>query len=302
MIYLKKLFNIYFFISSVLSFLIFIFLSKQIYGVITFSPSYVYMVDEFDSLVSDSILKNFFNFTLEFLKDFIVINFSQEFGLFWFSPIIFISIFLIIYRIIFCKNSKNFLLYFFLLISFLQNFLIVSIWNSTASSYGYRYLFSLVPLSFLVIFINNEFFNKKLPLRYLKYFSIFAFISTLFFDSTQFTTLSLEPVLNSFGYEKVYSQPKYLEGVIKSVFEFEAYKKIFATSFLFIFIIELFINQFKVELLYQYVFDNSIQNSDLNDLLNKVDELSLAYFIMTLVTALVFSIQIMKHVKVEYKS
>ena len=99
----KKLFNIYFFISSVLSFLIFIFLSKQIYGVLTFSPSYVYMVDEFDTLLSDSILKNFFNFILEFLKDFIIINFSQEFGLFWFSPIIFIAIFLIIYRIIFYK-------------------------------------------------------------------------------------------------------------------------------------------------------------------------------------------------------
>lgn len=298
----KKLFNIYFFISSVLSFLIFIFLSKQIYGVLTFSPSYVYMVDEFDALLSDSILKNFINFILEFLKDFIVINFSQEFGLFWFSPIIFISIFLIIYRIIFYKNSKNFLLYFFLLISFLQNFFIVSIWNSTASSYGYRYLFSLIPLSFLVIFINNELLNKKLTVRYLKYFSIFAFISTLFFDSTQFTTLSLEPVLNSFGYEKVYSQPKYLEGVVKSIFEFEAYKKIFATSFLFLFIIELFINQFKIELLYQYVFENSIQNSDLNDLLNKVDELSVAYFIMTLIMALIFSVQILKHVKVENKS
>ena len=66
------------------------------------------MVNEFDSLVSENILNNFIIFVLEFLKDFIVINFSQEFGLFWFSPIIFISTFLIIYRIIFYKNKRTF--------------------------------------------------------------------------------------------------------------------------------------------------------------------------------------------------
>ena len=43
---------------------------KQIYGVVTFSPSYVYMVNEFDSLVSENILNNFIILFWTFLKIF----------------------------------------------------------------------------------------------------------------------------------------------------------------------------------------------------------------------------------------
>ena len=94
---IKKFLNKYFFVSSMLSILIFAFFSKQIYGVVTFSPSYVYMVNEFDSLVSENILNNFIFFVLDFFKDFLIINFSQEFGLFWFSQFIYCN-FLIIYK------------------------------------------------------------------------------------------------------------------------------------------------------------------------------------------------------------
>ena len=233
---------------------------------------------------------------MDFFKDFLIINFSQEFGLFWFSPILFIATFLIIYKIIFYKNKRIFMLYTLLLFCFLQNFFIVSIWNSTASSYGFRYLFSLIPVSFLVIFINKEFLSNNLILNYLKYFSVFAFLSTLFFDATQLTTLSLDPVTNSFGYEKVYSQPNYLEGVIRSIFEIEAYRKIIATSFLFIFIVEILINQLKIEIIYEYVYSISENNSDLNLLLIDINELTIYYFFFIVLTAIIFSYQISKHI------
>ena len=118
-----------------------------------------------------------------------------------------------------------------------------------------------------------------------------------FFDATQLTTLSLDPVTNSFGYEKVYSQPNYLEGVIRSIFEIEAYRKIIATSFLFIFIVEILINQLKIEIIYEYVYSISENNnSDLNFLLIDINELTIYYFMFIVLTAIIFSYQISKHI------
>jgi hypothetical protein len=293
---IRKLFNKFFFISLIVNFVAFLYLSKQIYGVITFSPSYIYMVNEFDGLVYENILGSFFEFVAEFIKDFFIINFSQEFGLFWFSPIIFLSTFFVIYRILVYKNFTTFLLYFLISLCFLQNFFIVSIWNSTAASYGFRYLFSLIPLSFLVLFMNSKILDNKLFLSYLKYFSIFAFLATLLFDATELTTLSLEPVVNSFGYKKVYSQPNYLEGVIKSIFEIDAYRKIIATSYFFIFGIEIFINQFDFGKISEYIYVNSLQNSDLENLLIKIKDLTDPYFVFTIVAAVLFCSQLIKHI------
>jgi hypothetical protein len=254
------------------------------------------MVNEFDGLVYENILGSFFEFVAEFIKDFFIINFSQEFGLFWFSPIIFLSTFFVIYRILVYKNFTTFLLYFLISLCFLQNFFIVSIWNSTAASYGFRYLFSLIPLSFLVLFMNSKILDNKLFLSYLKYFSIFAFLATLLFDATELTTLSLEPVVNSFGYKKVYSQPNYLEGVIKSIFEIDAYRKIIATSYFFIFGIEIFINQFDFGKISEYIYVNSLQNSDLENLLIKIKDLTDPYFVFTIVAAVLFCSQLIKHI------
>lgn len=293
---IKSFFNKYFLGSFVLNFLLFMYFSKQVYGVITFSPSYVYMADEFANELTKDVLGNIWNFSIEFLKDFFVICFSQEFGLFWFSPVIFIATFIVILKVLKFKTLQNLILYFLLLISFLECFLIVSVWNSTASSYGYRYLFSLIPLSFLVIFINNDLIKKNLIFNYLKYFSIFAFISTLFFDATEYTTLSIEPIINSFGYEKIYSQPKYLEGFIKSIFIFEAYQKIIATSFFFIILVEVLIYQLNIQTLSKFLSSFSSNNSDLADLLLKINEISLQYYLIVILVTLIFTKFITNHI------
>ena len=114
---------------------------------------------------------------------------------------------------------------------FRSGFYTISIWNSTASSYGFRYIFDY---SFIHIFTsktwrkqNNNFFK-----HYINLFSIFGILAVLFFETTEGTQLSLLPVINSFGVEKVYSQPEYLTGVIASFFEVNSYLKILATSFL----------------------------------------------------------------------
>ena len=76
------------------------------------------------------------------------ILFGKEFGIFWFSPIIFISV---IYVWIFILRIKGNLLLKVLLFSF-TGFLNFFIWTSTASSYGYRYLYSLIPVSIFIYF------------------------------------------------------------------------------------------------------------------------------------------------------
>ena len=82
---------------------------------------------------------------------------------------------------------------------------VISIWNSTASSYGFRYTFSLIPLSiYLVYKIDFNYFQKYINsyIVFLNIWYIFCFV----FETTLQTQLSLEPVLNSFGIQKIYSQ------------------------------------------------------------------------------------------------
>ena len=116
---------------------------------------------------------------------------------------------------------------------FLQVFSVVLIWSTTASSYGYRYLYSLIPYSIFYIYSSIENIQSSKVFKLLIGLSIFGLISYIFFETTTFTQLNVEPVTNSFGKPNVpYSQPLYLTGVLKSLMVFEAYLKIFANGFL----------------------------------------------------------------------
>ena len=290
-----KLFNRYFVFSIIFNFLLFVYLSFKVYGVVTFSPSYIYMIDEFDGLISTNIFQNFLTIIIEFFRDLLIVLFTQEFGLFWFSPIIFTAFLIVVYKVLHFKNLQSFTMYFLSAICFLQNFFIVSIWNSTASSYGFRYLFSLVPLSLLIIFINKQIINKTIVKNYLFYFSLFAFISTLFFDATPNTSLSLDPVLNSFGYEKVYSQPKYLSGVIESIFIFDSYFKIFGTSYLFLLSYKFFVDILKISYFEQFVINFQNANIDVANLITQINQLNSFYFVFVLVIVIFASLKIVNH-------
>jgi len=294
---LKQFLNRYYFLSTLISVALFSLHSKLIYGVVTFSPSYVYMVDEFDDLIKVDIIQNFPTFLLDSVTDLIIILSSQEFGLFWFSPIIFLGTVLSIWHLFTKRTYKNLISNSLLVICFAQNYFIVSIWNSTASSYGFRYLFSLIPLSFLVIFMNKEILNIKIIKQYLKLFSIFSIISVLFFESTTSTQLSLSPVLNSFGFEKMYSQPEYLTGVIKSFFDLESYLKILATSYLGILFLKLSISLSDVIFVNELLSTSGFLNDDLTKLLFQLNEIPVNYFVFVLLLSSVSSYYILRHFK-----
>ena len=292
---LKQLLNRYYFLSLTISIGLFSLLSKLIYGVITFSPSYVYMVDEFDNLVQVSILQNFPTFIKDSVLDFINIMFSQEFCLFWFSPIVFIGTTLVIWTFFTNKDLESLISNGLLLICFAQNFFIVSIWNSTASSFGFRYLFSLIPLSFLAIFMNKEIINSKLVKNYLKVFSIFSILSVLFFETTIFTQLSLTPVMNSFGYEKVYSQPEYLTGLLKSFFVPESYLKIIATSFFGALFLKLSLMLTSETFVTDLLFSTGYVNDDVLRLISQLNESAINYFVFLLILSSVSTFFIVRH-------
>tara|TARA_Y100000389_G_scaffold203579_1_gene252438 strand:+ start:8283 stop:9866 length:1584 start_codon:yes stop_codon:yes gene_type:complete len=219
--------------SSVIALYVYYFFTKNIYGIFTINPSTLYM--------DNSILTNFLSelnnpiqFIILNIKSTFIILFSQEFGIFWFSPIIFFGI----VSIIFNYRNAGFLLTFCIFCSFIQNIVVVIMWQSTASSYGFRYLLSLVPLSVIIFYsLENNYF-KKLSMKYISIFSCFGLLSVLFFESTFATELSTVEVLNSFGNNTLYTNPNYLFGFVTSLINFEAYLNIFGNSFLFAIILK----------------------------------------------------------------
>ena len=114
------------------------------------------------------------------------------------------------------------------------NFLGIVLWQSTASSYGFRYLFSYIPLGILLIY---KLFDEKIIKILSPSLGFFGFVGFLFFETNIATSLS--EGLNVFGIEQNFTQPKYLSGFIGSIFQFSSYMVIFATSYLGIIIFKL---------------------------------------------------------------
>ena len=199
--------------------IIFLFCKSISLWKLPFKPSsYVWGIRKIKNYIENiNSIQSFIFYNFDIFKNLI---FTQEFGLLWFNPIILVGFLVSLYHL-FLKG--NILVGVLLVLSYLQNFAIIGIWRSTASSYGFRYLLSLVPLSIILLYTLE---NKKVLSNFLFTFSIFGIFSILFFESTPETELSTIPVVNSFGNEILYSNPEYLSGLFSSFFEFNAYLKI----------------------------------------------------------------------------
>jgi len=214
-----------FILSSVLVGTIYYLLSIELYGELIFNPQKIYgtSINATDILQSQN---NLLSLLASVMKTLLLTLLSWEFGLFWVSPILFLGIVSIFYK----TSRSSYLVNTGLLICFAQNLLIVHIWQALGSSYGFRYLFSLIPLSIIVYFV---YLDKHLIIRrYLFTFSIFSNLSVFFFETTAMTQLSTIDVVNSFGKSIRYSAPEYVRGLLFSFFEVESYMIIFTTSFL----------------------------------------------------------------------
>ena len=274
-----------FYISGLISVLLFSQLSKAIYGIVTFNPQIIYNQNNFVSnrIFSDGVAI----FLIESIKNFFIVLFTQEFGVFWFSSVIFIGLIASVYLLI--VKPKEWKISFLILLVYMQNFGLVLLWKSTASSYGFRYLFSLVPFSLYIFFYIYKNTKVNLFRYYLILFSIFGALSVLFFETTLMTQLSLTEEVNSFGVSRRFTQPNYLSGFLGSFFEINSYLKIFTTSFLGILL-------FKLIFLFvpkQTFIDrlNSLglptENEDFSILMDKIDvinfsKISISFFFLFL--------------------
>ena len=270
----------YFYVSSFLSSAIFLIHTKILYGEYTFNPQFVYKTG---GQVTNFISRDgsFITFLTTNITNLFKILFSQEFGLFWFSPAIFIGFFICVYNLVLDRKNRQ-LSNIIIFLSFSQVFLAVLLWRSTASSYGFRYLFCLIPLAIIIYFRFQNQFNNSLIRNYVIFFSVFSTISLLFFETTPTTQLSLVETTNTFGRYLKYTQPEYLSGYLTSFLELNSYLKIFTTSFLgailFKLITLLITPNALIELLGK--FGLPVGNQDFLDYIFEIQEINLIKFII----------------------
>ncbi len=233
---LKKIFlRKEFFFGNLFGIGLFLIHTFIVYEIITIFQASIYPKDGwvvYERLESYLDLSNFGVSIWTIFVDFFTILFSQEFGVFYFSPIVFLSIY-IFWKLI---SSKRYLLSFIIFTYYSISLTPVFIFASHAGSYGFRYLYSLIPLNLYLLF-NLKMVNKFI-LNYLFIFSIFGCFSQLFFESTTYASLSEGTIVNSFGVMNPYSNPEYLSGLLKSLLQLDAYLKILFTSFFGIFVVK----------------------------------------------------------------
>ena len=228
------------------------------------------------------------------ILDFIVVLFTQEFGVFWFSPIIFFGL---LFSILFFIKEKK--ISFFLFATFSFYFLIINAWQSTGNAYGFRYVYPLITLSVLLYLYLIKYIGKYKNISdiYLLIFSIFSILSVLFFEGWTGTQLSLEVIENSFGKYEKFVQPDYLSGFFKGFLEINAYLKIFTTSFLGMFIFKVFVSLFGIDGLNNILdsYGLPVNNLDFQEYLIQVNEISIISIFSIILFCILLARKILKY-------
>ena len=271
----NKIFNlknrVNFFVGFLFSTIFFIYINIKIYGKVILNPSETYSAQSQLSNYLESSF-NIIQFVLDILRTLYIVVFSQEFGIFWFSPAIFILLFFNIYYLL----QKKYLLFFYISIALFSNIAIVNLWQSLGSSYGFRYLYSLIPLGIFIFYTSDLKLKDKFFKFYFLPFSIFGLFSVFIFEATPYVQLTTYDVVNSFGATIRYSQPDYLSGVFQSMIIIDGYLKLFATSFLGLIVFKLFTIAFGVDGFYDLLdsLGLPLENQDFVSLIDKLETIS----------------------------
>lgn len=272
-----KVFNLSFFSGALLGNAIYLLHTKILYGVYTYNPADLFL--EVEARLSPNY-ERFFDLTrlvenIFFIFDsFIKICFGQEFGIFFFSPILFIGFVIIIHLLV----KKHFSLSSLLILSVFIPVMGIVVLQNTAFSYGFRYLFALIPMFILIYF---QYFQNILVYKYyLFYMSIFGFLGIVFFETSEFSILYSDYLVNIFGQTTKYVNPTYLSGVVKSFFIFDSYLNIVFTSFLGVLIIKI-LGVFTD--VYQFVEQFKTINEDISNLITNSIDISWTYLMIMLI-------------------
>jgi hypothetical protein len=233
---------------------IFLLHSKVLYGVYTINPKFVYRNNLSLGFLEYTGIDSYFSIEALILaiKSVGIILFAREFGLVYFSPILFFSAVLIINLII----KKQYAIFTTLIPIYGIPVSIVILWQATGSAYGYRYLSCLIPVSIVLIFrFLDEKFYKYLYL--LNFLSIFLFLK---FETNQMTSLTQE--VNSFGRLHNYSGKNYLQGVSEGMFQINTYLVVIMTSFFAVIFFKLLISLFGLQAIENLIEEYGYMNGD----------------------------------------
>ena len=85
------------------------------------------------------VYRNKYELCFDNIKNTTLIFTSNEFGIIWTAPCIAIAILICVVQLF---KKRDVMINLISLLMFLQVFSVVLIWSTTASSYGYRYLYS----------------------------------------------------------------------------------------------------------------------------------------------------------------
>ena len=123
----------------------------------------------------------------------------------------------------------------------------------------------------------------------------------LFYETTEFTQLSLDATLNSFGDYSKYTQRYYLTGLFKSFVVLDSYLKIFTTSFLGMFIFKILVYFLTPEGLNSTLesLGLPISNEKFQILLIQLDETEASFFIVSFLLCVLFVFFIVRFLKIQ---
>ena len=290
--------NPYFIFSTLICVGLYCLISKSIYGIITINPQTLYGTS--GMLGNYFLSENIFTFVSENIKNSFLILFGKEFGIFWFSPIIFFGIF----SSFFISKKNNIFVITIFLLPFIQSFGAVLLWKSAASSYGFRYLYSLVPLSIIYFFMHHKLNSFSLIRKALVILSLFSLFSILFFETTILTQLSTTEQMNSFGRKIKYVEPEYLLGYLNSILQVESYFKIFVTSFLGVTVFKLLFFFIDLDSFISLLnkFNLPTQNEDFLNYLNEIQVVSIYKILLIIVYFLLLAYLIIQKNKDNLKT
>lgn len=289
-IYLFK--NVYYLLGVFLGIISFLLHTHYLYGFLSFNPG---KIDHYGTSSSNLIqyyldssgLDSFYSFDnfINIIEDFILILFSKEFGLFWFSPVLFFMFYIAI-KLAFKKEVKLFILIFFI---FTIPLGIVICWQSVASSYGYRYLYSLIPIA---IILANSKLNKT-ESKILKILSILSIVLLLLFETNQYTSLSQQ--VNTFGVYSSFTAPNYLSGAFLAIKDLDTYAKIVGSSFVSVLSLKLFFTFFEKNMIISFLDKLGYLNEDVIRLLEYTENTSYIELIALIMLLLFFIFKLAKN-------
>ena len=146
---------------------------------------------------------------------------------------------------------------------------IVILWQSVASSYGYRYLFSLIPIAVL---LSYKYLSTK-EFKILTTLNVFSIFLYLMFETNELN--SLREQINVFGVDVKYSARYYIQGTFNSVLDLDSYLTIIGTSFLAVIAIKFILIFIDLETLLEFINNFGYLNDDVNRLINYSNNMSL---------------------------